>query len=79
MRHYPQQKIYCIPQLVVNMEVNTQNKHCCNLKNNRFKMRHAAYSNRCSKAKRQKQRNKMFANKENNRKPTHLNKYIEKE
>ncbi len=35
-----------MPQLVVNMKVNTQNKHCRNLKNNRFKMRHAAYSNR---------------------------------
>ena len=28
-----------MPQLVVNMKVNTQNKHGCNLKNNRFKMR----------------------------------------
>jgi len=36
-----------MPQLVVNMKVNTQNKHCRNLKNYRFKMRHAAYSNRC--------------------------------
>ena len=35
-------------QLVVNMEVNSQNKHCRKLKNNRFKLRHAPYSNRCS-------------------------------
>jgi len=41
-----QQKIYCLPQLVVNMDVNTQNKHCRNLKNNRFKLRHAPYLNR---------------------------------
>ncbi len=33
-------------QLVINMKVNIQNEHCSNLKNNRFKMRHAAYSNR---------------------------------
>ena len=33
-------------QLVVNMEVNSQNKHCRKLKNNRFKLRHAPYSNR---------------------------------
>jgi len=36
-----------MPQLAVNMEVNAQNKDCPNLKNNRFKMRHAPYSNRC--------------------------------
>ena len=36
-----------MPQLVVNMKVSTLNKHGGNLKNNRFKMRHAAYSNRC--------------------------------
>jgi len=35
-----------MPQLVVNMKVNTQNKHYRKLKNNLFKMRHAAYSNR---------------------------------
>ena len=35
-----------MPQLVVNMEGTAQNKHCRNLKNNRLKMRHAAYSNR---------------------------------
>lgn len=35
-----------MPQLVVNMEDSTQNKVCRNLKNNRFKMRHAAYLNR---------------------------------
>jgi len=35
-----------MPQLAVNMEVNTQNKHCRKLKNNRFTMRHAAYSTR---------------------------------
>ena len=35
-----------MPQLVVNMKVNTQNKHYRNLKNNRFKMRHAPYLNR---------------------------------
>jgi len=39
-----------MPQLAVNMEVNTQNKDCRNLKNNRFKMRHAAYSNRYRQA-----------------------------
>jgi len=26
-----------MPQLVVNMKINTQNKHCRSLKNNRFK------------------------------------------
>jgi len=36
-----------MPQLVVYMKVSTQNKHYRKLKNNRFKMRHAAYSNRC--------------------------------
>ena len=36
-----------MPQLIVNMKVNTQNKDCGNLKNNRFKLRHAPYSNRC--------------------------------
>jgi hypothetical protein len=36
-----------MPQLAVNMEVNTQNKISRNLKNNRFKMRHTPYSNRC--------------------------------
>ncbi len=35
-----------MPQLIVDMEVNTQNKHYRSLKNNRFKMRHAPYSNR---------------------------------
>jgi len=36
-----------MPQIVVNMEVNAQNKDFRNLKNNRFnKLRHAAYSNR---------------------------------
>jgi hypothetical protein len=35
-----------MPQSVVNMKVNTQNKISRNLKNNRFKMRHAPYSNR---------------------------------
>ncbi len=35
-----------MPQLVVNMKDNTQNKISRNLKNNRFKMRHAPYSNR---------------------------------
>ncbi len=39
-----------MPQLVVKMKVNTQNKHCRNLKNNCFKMWHAAYSNRCGQA-----------------------------
>jgi len=36
-----------MPQLVVNMEVNTQKKDYWKLKNNSFKLRHAAYSNRC--------------------------------
>jgi hypothetical protein len=36
-----------MPQIVVNMNVKTQNKHSRNLKNNRFKMRHAPYLNRC--------------------------------
>jgi len=40
-----------MPQLLVNMEVNTQNKYCRNLRNNRFKMRHAAYSHRYAKLK----------------------------
>ncbi len=35
-----------MPQLVVNMEVNTQNQHCSTTENYCFKMRHAAYSNR---------------------------------
>ena len=35
-----------MPQLVVNMKVNTQNKHCRKLKNNHFKMRYAAYLER---------------------------------
>ncbi len=34
-----------MPQLVVNMKDNTQNKDCRNLKNNCFKLRHAPYSN----------------------------------
>jgi len=32
------------------MEVNAHNKYCRKLKNNRFKMRHAAYSNRSTQA-----------------------------
>jgi len=35
-----------MPQLVVNMEVTTQNKYYRNLKNYRFKMRYAPYLNR---------------------------------
>jgi len=35
-----------MPQLAVNMKVNIQNKDCRNLKNCRFKKRHAPYSNR---------------------------------
>ncbi len=35
-----------MPQLAVNMKVNTRNKISRNLKNNRFKMRHAPYLNR---------------------------------
>ena len=35
-----------MPQLAVNMKVKTHNKVSRNLKNNRFKMRHAAYLNR---------------------------------
>ena len=35
-----------MPQLAVNMKINTQNKHYCNTQHNRFKMRHAACSNR---------------------------------
>ena len=40
-----------MPQLIVYMKVNTQNKISCNLKNHRFRMRHAPYSNRCAQAK----------------------------
>ena len=40
-----------MPQLVVNMKVNTQNKISRNLKNNRFKMRHAPYSKRYQQGK----------------------------
>ena len=36
-----------MPQLIVNMNVNTQNKVSHKLKNNRFKLRHAPYLNRC--------------------------------
>ncbi len=36
-----------MPQLVVNMEDTVSNKDCRNTKNNRFKVRHAPYSNRC--------------------------------
>jgi len=32
-------------QLVINIKVIEQNKDCRNLKNNRFKMQHAPYSN----------------------------------
>ncbi len=35
-----------MPQLVVNMEVNIQNKESRKLKNYRFKMRHTPYLNR---------------------------------
>ena len=35
-----------MPQLVEYMKVSVYNKVCCNQKNNRFKMQHAAYSNR---------------------------------
>ncbi len=34
-----------MPQLIVNMKDITQNRNGRNLKNNRFKLRHAAYSN----------------------------------
>jgi len=34
-------------QLVVYMEVNTQNKDCSSLKNNHFKMWYASCSSRC--------------------------------
>ena len=37
-----------MPQLVVNMKLNIQNSISHNLKNSRFKMRHAPYLNRCS-------------------------------
>ncbi len=40
-----------MPQLVVNMKVSTQNKISSDLKSNRFKMRHAPYSNRKTKRK----------------------------
>jgi len=40
-----------MPQLVVNMKFNTQNVISCNLKNNRFKMRHTPYSNRWQQTK----------------------------
>ena len=40
-----------MPQLVVNMKDNTQNIVSRNLKNNRFKLRHAPYSNRWAQAK----------------------------
>ncbi len=35
-----------MPQLVVDVKVNTQNKVSSNLKNNHFKMRHAPYLDR---------------------------------
>ena len=35
-----------MPQLAVNMKVNTRNKISRNLKKNHFKLRHAPYSNR---------------------------------
>jgi len=35
-----------MPQIAVNMKVKPCNKDCSNKKINRFKMRHAAYSNR---------------------------------
>ena len=41
-----QQKIEYMPQLVVNIKVNTHNKISYKLKNNRFKLRHAPYLNR---------------------------------
>jgi len=44
-----------MPQLVVNMKVNTKNKDYRNLKNNRFKLRHAPYLNRYPQAERTKQ------------------------
>ena len=40
-----------MPQVVVNMKVETQNKDCRKLKNNRFKLRNAPYSNRYSQKK----------------------------
>jgi len=40
-----------MPQVVVNMEVNIQNKVGRKLKNNCFKLRHAPYSNRCASCK----------------------------
>ena len=48
-----------MPQYVVNMEVNTQNKVRSKLKSYRFKKRHAPYLNRCTQAKRttEQQRN----------------------
>ncbi len=47
-----------MPQLAVSMKVNTQNKISRNLKNNRFKMRHAPYSNRCATLKEKFRNNK---------------------
>ena len=44
-----------MPQLVVNMEVNIQNKDCHKLKNYRFKMRHAPYLNRWRQAEKTEQ------------------------
>lgn len=41
-------KIYCIPQSAVNMEANTQNKHCSYTENNRFKMRTQHIQTVCS-------------------------------
>ena len=40
-----------MPQLVVNMKVNTTYKDYRKLKNYRFKMRHAPYLNRCASCK----------------------------
>ena len=40
-----------MPQLVANMKITALNKVCRKLKNNRFKMRHAPYSNRYAKLK----------------------------
>ena len=43
-----------MPQLAVNMKVNIQNKDCRNLKNCRFKKRHAPYSNRWAQFEKEK-------------------------
>jgi len=52
-----------MPQIVVNMKVDIQNKISRRLKNNRFKMRHTPYSNRCKQGKNTKREFNNLTNK----------------